>query len=813
MKKLFFLLLLYPVFSSAQHQSPASSGFYSSDRWAPLETTATGTISDSIDILDIHIKLNITDFTTDTIRGGTVVRAAARVNNITELPLDLLHMTIDSIVYNNAHLSYSYDDTLLNVLLSSPMNIGDTGDFAIWYHGKPQLDPGNPAWGGFYFSGGYAFNLGVGFSTDPHNFGRCWFPCFDNFVERSTYSFVIGTNAGKVAYCNGVLGADTTDQNGVRWRTWTLNETIPSYLASVSIAGYTQVNWVHTGIYGSYPIVLTALPSDTTNMKNSFVHLNNALDAFENRYGPYEWPRVGYCLVPFSSGAMEHATNISYPKAAANGSLAYEAAIMAHELSHHWWGDLATCHEEGDMWLNEGWASYSEYVFTEWYYGHQAYHDQIRDLHDDVIHFANLREGGYRALSGMPHQYTYGDHVYRKGADVAHTLRGYMGDSLFWAGLHYHLQQSQYTDVSSADFRDHLITATGLTYLNDFFNDWVFNPGFPHFSIDSTVSVPNGNNFDVTVYVKQKLLGAPNYFTNVPLDFSFIDNNRQRTTSRHFISGPFTSFTVTLPFDPAMVAIDMDGKISDAITDEEQTISSTGTHTFSAARVTLNVQNVQDSAYVRIEHNWVGPDPIQNNTHNYVLDNQHYWTIDGFFPAGFYTKGKFYYDGRTSSTNGPAQWLDNNLTVPNGDSIILVYRRDAADDWHEYPHYTKTIIGSASLSKYGYMDADSLVPGQYAFARGASTVLIGVNELPAPAPEVVAYPNPSWNQVTVEWPGASNDPVEVRVYDTNGKLVHSEIVNGIQLQLQTSAWLSGIYVVEVSQKGKSIGKKQVIIAH
>lgn len=811
MKNYYFLLLL--LLSSFGLSAKNESVIYSPSAWTGMETAATGTISDSIDIIDLHIKLNITDFTTDTIRGGTVVRVAARVNNISVIPLDLLHMTIDSVVLNNALLTYNYDDTLLSVNLPAAMNIGDTSDLAIWYHGKPQLDPSSSPWGGFYFSGGYAFNLGVGFGTDPHCFGRCWFPCFDNFVERSTYTFTIGTNAGKVAYCNGVLGADTTDVNGVRWRTWTLTETIPSYLASVSIAAYTQVNWTHTGMYGTYPIVLTALPGDTTSMKNSFVHLNDALDAFETHYGPYEWPRVGYCLVPFNSGAMEHATNISYPRVAANGSLAYEAQIMAHELSHHWWGDLATCHDEGDMWLNEGWASYSEFVFTEWVYGWQAYHDGIRDLHDDVIHFANLREGGYRALSGMPHQYTYGDHVYLKGADVAHTLRGYMGDSLFWVGLHYHLQQSQYTDVSSADFRDNLIAATGLTYLNDFFNDWVFNPGFPHFSIDSTVSVPNGPNYDVTVYVKQKLTGAPNYFTNVPLDFSFIDNNRQRTTSRHFVSGQYTSFTVTLPFDPAMTAIDMDGKISDAITDEEQTISTTGAHNFVSGRVTLTVGSVSDSAYVRVEHNWAAPDPIQNNVNNYTLSNQRYWTIDGFFPAGFYTKGKFFYDGRTSSTNGPTQWLDNNLTVPNGDSIILVYRRNAADDWHEYPHYTKTIIGSSATSKYGYVEADSLVRGQYAFARGHSTVLIGVNELPAPAPEVVAYPNPSFNHLTVEWPGATNDPVTVNVYDFDGRLVHTEIVNGIQAQFQTSNWAGGMYIVEVEQKGKAIGKKQVLIAH
>jgi hypothetical protein len=811
MKNLFLIpVLLCFLQLPAQQNTLVNQNFTSA--WNPINTQATSTISDSIDILHTSIWLQITDFTTDTIRGGATVTATALVNAISTLPLDLLHMTIDSVTTANGALSFTYDDTLLSVNVAPVMNLGDTVDFNIYYHGKPQLDPSPTPWGGFYFMSGYAFNLGVGFGTDPHNFGRAWFPCFDNFVERCSYTFNIGTNNGKVAYCNGMLISDTTDVNGVRWRTWDLEETIPSYLASVSIAAYTQVNWTHTGIFGTYPIILTSLPADTTPMKNSFIHLNDALSAFEARYGPYGWPRVGYCLVPFSSGAMEHASNISYPRLAANGSLAYEANLMAHELSHHWWGDLATCSEEGDMWLNEGMATYSQYVFTEWVYGWQAYHDGIRDNHDDVIHFVHLREAGYRPLANMPHEYTYGDHVYLKGADVAHTLRGYMGDSLYWIGLQYHLQQSQYKDVTSYDFRDNLIAATGLTYLNDFFNDWVFNPGFPHFAIDSAISVPNGPNFDVTVYLRQKLTGAPNYFTNVPLEISFYDSDWSRTTQRVFMSGQYQNYTFTLPYNPVVTAFDVDGRISDAITDEEKTITTTGANNFTVARMNLTVNTLPDSAWIRVEHHWHGPDSIKNNSGNFRISSQRYWNVDGIFPQGFYAKGRFYYDGRTASTNGPSNWLDNDLTIVNGDSIILLYRRNAADDWHEWPYYTKAVIGTASISKFGYVDVDSIAPGEYAFACGVSAVLIGVQEMPSPAPEVFAYPNPASTLVTVSWLNAGNDPVEVRVYDVDGKLVHTQKCSGTEVKLETGQWGGGLYSIEVVRQNMILGRKQVMIA-
>ncbi|MCX6311921.1 MAG: M1 family aminopeptidase [Bacteroidetes bacterium] len=805
MKKIATLLFSLIAVISANSQTQTN---------VPVQTQAQNSISDTIDILHYTVKLNITDFTTDTIRGGTIIKFTPKINNVNILPLDLLHMRIDSIVENNTLLTYTYSDTLLKINLPASMNIGDTANLAVWYHGKPQLDPGPNVWGGFYFQAPYAYNLGVSFNANPHAFGRVFHPCFDNFVERASYTFVIGTNNGHTSYCNGVLGADTIDLNSIRWRTWNLTETIPSYLASISTATYTQVNWTHTGIYGSYPIILTALPSDTTNLKNSFVHLNDALAAFETRFGPYEWPRVGYCLVPFSSGAMEHATNISYPRVCANGSLTYEASIMAHELSHHWFGDLATCNNEGEMWLNEGWASYAEYVFTEWEYGHTAYKNGIRTNHDEMVHLVHLREGGYLPLNTIPHAYTYGDNVYLRGADVAHTLRGYMGDSLFWIGIHHYLANRQYTDVTSVQFRDDLIAATGLTYLNDFFNDWVFNAGWPHFSIDSTVSVPNGPNYDVTVYVRQKLTGATNYFTNIPLDFTFLKSDWSKTTSRQFISGQYTSFIVTLPFNPAMTAIDMDEKISDAIVDEAGTISTIGAHNFTTARCSLTVISIVDSAFVRVEHNYAKPDPIINNTNNYRISDQRYWTIDGIFPTTFIAKARLYYDGRTSTTAGPGNYLDDHLTTPNGDSIILLYRRNPADDWHEYPHhYIKSIVGPHATSKYGYVEADTLMKGQYCFANGVSHMLIGVEELPPLPSEIFAYPNPAGNSVTVEWDENSNEPVLVNIYDGEGKLTFTKTMTGALAKLETSRWMDGLYTVEVIQQGKLLGRKKVMIIH
>ena len=113
---------------------------------------------------------------------------------------------------------------------------------------------------------------------------------------------------------------------------------------------------------------------------------------------------------------MEHATNIAYPRyAIANGDKTSET-LFAHELAHHWWGNTITCKTQEDMWLNEGWASYSERLFLEAVYGKKAYEDDIEANHHSVLQFAHVLDEAVLPVSGIGHANTYGRHVYDKGA-------------------------------------------------------------------------------------------------------------------------------------------------------------------------------------------------------------------------------------------------------------------------------------------------------------------------------------------------------------------------------------------------------------
>ncbi len=801
------IILLFPIcFNTAFSQSILPAGQADNSR------------SDTIDILNYTINLEITDFTNKIIKGNCEITFTPKMNNINSLSLDLLQLNIDSIISNNISLSYSYNDTLIIANLPGTLNTGDTSDITVYYKGTPQGDPSG--WGGFYFSGIYAFNLGVGFDANPHNYGRVWFPCFDNFTERSTYQFNIITSGGKKAVCNGELTGELTLLGDTIMRTWQMNYEIPTYLACVAVADYVVVNQIHNGIAETIPIQLFARAGDTTALKNSFINLGGAISAFENSYGAYQWNKVGYSLVPFSSGAMEHATNIAYPQFAANGALSYED-LMAHELSHQWWGNLATCETAGDMWLNEGMAVYSEFLFLENVYDKTAYTQAVMDNHEYVLHLAHITENGYRAISGIPHQYTYGNHVYLKGADVAHTLRGYLGDSLFFSGLTTFLANNQFTHINSYGLRDQLTAITGVD-LTDFFDKWVFNPGFPHFSIDSSQITQNGVNYDVTVYIKQKLTGATAYYNNVPLEITFMDALWNRQTEKITVPGATSFFTFTLSFNPVFTALNMDRKISDAIVSEIKTIGSTGNYTFAKARMNVNVSAITDSAFIRIEHNWTTPDPIAKPT-IYKLSPNRYWKIDGILPANFSAGAQVFYDGKESGNSYLDHLLLDTLTE---DSLVLLYRRNASQNWYEYEYYTKNILGNPN-DKYGLMDIDSLLSGEYVFAMKGDTIYSAIPEPGAVLmnePIFYLYPNPASDGFIIETTHADGfvKYAVLSVFDISGNTIYNKRLSeyyppilgdkgGLQLSIKTKGWEDGTYMISINDGRRVLFRDKIVV--
>jgi Peptidase family M1 domain/Peptidase M1 N-terminal domain len=745
--------------------------------------SAKSAISDSLHVKHYGIYIDSMNFTAQTIKGSCTVHFEAKQNNVILLKLSLLKLIIDSIMINGVVVQYNYDDTNLVIPSPFPLMMNDTITALIIYHGSPVKDASG--WGGFYFSSTHAFNMGVGFDAVPHNFGKAWFPCIDEFTDRSLYDFYITTSNTQKAFCNGILVTSIANPgNTVTWH-WKMNQPIASYLASIAVSNFYTLKRTSNNI----PVEWGCAIGDTSTVLNTFQHLDTILSSFITAYGPYPFDKAGYVLVPFNSGAMEHATSIHIGSAFISG-LTYET-LWAHELSHMWWGDKVTCESEGDMWLNEGFASFNEAFMTEKVYGKTAYKNWLRSNHKKVLQFAHIDDASYLSLINVPHAYTYGTTVYKKSIGVLHTLRNYVGDSAFFNACRYYMSNRAYSTGNSYQLRDDFTAATGIN-MNRFFDDWVFKEGFPHFSIDSVVYQPGGLDH-YFVYVRQRSKGN-NHLYNMPLEINLTDGIND-TTFSVIIDSTTQMFHCPIFFIATMLSLDRNEKISDAITDYEKWITSNGTVIFNETNTTLNTLSTGiDSSLVRVEHHWVRPDGWKQSNPGIRISDYHYWEVDGILKPGYNARLSFSYNGSNSTTTGH---IDNSLITTSEDSLVLLFRTGAGDDWHLLTN-TTLITGASLNDKVGTIRIDSLVPGEYVLGIRDYTVGI-TSENNFNTNDLIAVPNPSGDTFKIHYKIKSSQKAILRITSSDGKNVFEKTLNSDDtfVQWDSANHPEGIYIANL----------------
>ncbi|MGC8864343.1 MAG: M1 family aminopeptidase [Bacteroidales bacterium] len=742
---------------------------------------AQGLKSDTIDVVHYDLHLDIMNFSAKNLNGFAVLTLTPKMNQITHIPLDLLALTVDSVKVNGQIIPAWYrDDKLLRIPLQAPASVGDTLRVRIRYRGTPVVEPAG--WGGFHFNSWIAYNLGVAFQADPHNYGRAWFPCVDDFIDRATYDYYITTEPDKKAVCGGLLvGSTTNPNNTITWH-WRMNQTLPAYLASVAVANYEEFSHIYIGLAGQVPVSLFFRPGDSAAVNALFTNLDAILAVYENHWGPYSFDRVGY--VGTIEGAMEHAANIAYPVSSLNASSEW---LYVHELAHMWFGDKVTCSSAEDMWLNEGWAVFNESLYREGLYGYNAYRTNMNQKLASVLRLCHIKDQGYLALYGIPNAYTYGETVYQKGGVVVHTLRNYLGDSLFFPSMQAFLNAFAFQPASSFQLRDFLSTHTGVD-LTAFFEGWVFSPGFPGFVIDSMQVTPVGNEFQVRVFVHQKSKGPAPIFNANRLFLGFLDNNWHITEKVMEFSGEYADATFILPFSPLLCLADPFDRIADATTDLQKVIKTPGDYDFDNTYFRLSVDQLSDSVFVRVTHNWTAPDSLKIPTPGLRLSDYRYWRIDvaGSMPQ---STGRFYY-----SRPG---YLDQTLLQNLNDSLVILYRPNAAADWQGVP-FTRT----GSLT--GYIYVNNLQPGEYALAAW-DQAFVGLSERGKSNRDFLhIYPNPVGNIITIEVkPELTSGRIEI--LDLRGRILYSfHLSDNTRLyQWNSSALKSGLYYARwIDAKGK-----------
>ena len=747
------------------------------------------TPGDTIHAAKYVIDLQEVDMSAQTIRANTTITLVPLVDNLDVFQLQLMQLTVDSVFVEMVKISnFTHADDIINIPLLSPVSTGDTTDVIVYYHGQPFHE----SWGGFHYSGSYAFNLGVGISWIPHNLGQTWFPCIDDFTDRATYDVRATVPDNMTAVGGGELLEITNNGNGTHTFHWLLDNPIPTYLASVAIGEYVLVEDTYSGIERDIPITYYVRPADSVKVPGSFTRIKEILALYEDKFGAYDWHRIGY--VGTAIGAMEHATNIAYPNFCITGNSSYED-LYAHELSHMWFGDKITCDKAEEMWINEGWATFCANYYTEVLDDPQTYKLLMRNMHADVLYSCHTEEGGYHPLNNIPQEYTYGTSAYDKGATVVQALRAYLGDDVFFSACESFLEDLAFTSVSSYDMEENFKLNTGID-MSGFFNNWVYNGGTPHYSIDSFSVVPQTGTSEVTVYVKQKRKGPAFMGDGNIIEISIMDDEWNRQTETIQFSGATGQGTFVVPFDPVEVFIDLEEKYMDATIDHYKVISEAGEYSYLDTHILLDVSELTDSAFIQATHNYAPADTFAIPVPDLRLSDYRYWTLKGVVPESFNATARFFY-----SKSG----LDNTLITSESDSIAIFYRENAGLEWEAVDF---SFVGTWSI---GYIYVENMQMGDYTLGVWDLSVSTDEAAIEKNDQIVKVFPNPSSGQFTFEI--NSDKAVELEIFSFDGRLIKS-----IQIQdkVKQVSWMpedipNGTYLAVLKgNKKRVLASKKII---
>lgn len=709
----------------------------------PFTSLVAQTAGEGINVTRYEIHINELDFANRTLQGETFVTFTATAE-VQQVVLELMSLAATSVTAMGVTVAdFSQSDNFLTINLASPLAADASATLDIVYGGSTFSE----SWGGVDWGDpNYVYNLGVGFESQPHNLGKTWFPCVDNFTDKATYDVFVTATNDKKAICGGIL-IETVD-NGDSTSTWHWNtpQEISTYHISFAVGNYELWEDTYEGVERDIPIEVYAKPNQMNSVSGTFVHIKEIIGYFEQILGPYPFNRIGY--VSTKKGCMEHTDNIAFASSIINGNTGGEEYV-AHELSHMWSGNLVTCEEAEDMWLNEGFAQFWGAFYRLGVYGEEDYQNTISTMVNNAVDNYKTNQSHWIPINNMPLDLTYdSDVVYNRGAVIVSTMMNFMGCENFLAAMRQYFQQYAYQTATSELLCEALTQYSGID-MHDFFDTYVYSGGMPHLYA-SVVSVnPVGNQYEVTLDMRYQHIGDSHIGQNNGYVLTFIGPDFQLVTEKVSWEGLHAQATVTLDFEPVGVVGDMNNGWLDGKTQKNLMLKTMSLQSF--ARFRAQATTLTDSVFIAVENHTV--EPYDNPLIPYLnLSTQHFWTINRYDFGEAVVSAQFDY----------SRSADGDIIQTQNDSATLVYRKNAAEAWHEIP-YT---LYPGSLWRQGRFVVDDVQPGEYAIAAWDKEAL-SVEEAMTTENKIQLYPNPAQGQVRVSWKGAADG--QIRIVGVDGK--------------------------------------------
>jgi hypothetical protein len=450
-------------------------------------------------------------------------------------------LTVDSVIYDSNPVSFSHASDVLDINVGTVLPLGTLDSLCVYYHGNP--DPGT-GFGSFIKD---THNLVPVIWTLSEPYGaKDWWPCKNVLCDKiDSIDVFVTTPSAYRAASNGVLVSETTVGSDKVYH-WKHRYPIAAYLVAIAVTNY-SVYVDKVPVNGDTLQMLNyVFPEDLAAFQWGTAQQVEVLQLFDSLFGDYPYMNEKYGHAQFKwGGGMEHQTMSFVINSGFD--------LLAHEMSHQWYGDKVTCGSWQDIWVNEGFATYCQgltldFMFNGYYFPYW--------LHDRITSITSLPDGSVFCYDTTDVSRVFDWRLsYQKGAMVLHMLRWIMGDTMFFQGMKNIIADPQlaYKYARTADIRQHFEAVSGLN-LTDFFNDWIYSEGYPTYTLDALFWADS--SVTLTINQTQSHLSVSYFELPVPVRFKNATQDTILVFNNTYSGQSYTAYPGFIPdsifFDPEM---------------------------------------------------------------------------------------------------------------------------------------------------------------------------------------------------------------------------------------------------------------------
>ncbi len=463
-----------------------------------------------------------------------------------------LNAVNSSIIVDSVRLagtSFSHTGNILTVNLNRTYNPGETVVVRVCYRHQNVTD------GAFYVRTGFVFT-----DSEPEG-ARKWFPCWDKPSDKATLDITTKVPATVKLGSNGRL-ADSTKVVDTIYYHWISRDPVATYLAVLtSKVNYNLsiVNWTNPNTSEIIPMRFYYNSGENMTNINAMKAMIIPLTTYYSQlFGDHPFEKNGFATLnsDFTWGGMENQTLTSLCPDC------WESSLLAHEFAHQWFGDMVTCATWADIWLNEGFATFVEALWTENQSGYAAYKTEI--ISNANYYLSNnpgwaISDPSWANTTPSTNTLFNYAITYMKGCCVLHQLRYVLGDATFFNAIKTYATDAtefKYKSATIGDFMTKINSTTGQN-LDWFFNEWIYQPNHPNYqNLYNFVNLGSGN-WRVNFTAKQ----SNSYFYKMPIEYKINFTNSTDTTIKVMNDVNNQTFSFQFNRQPSSIQFDPNNNI------------------------------------------------------------------------------------------------------------------------------------------------------------------------------------------------------------------------------------------------------------